>query len=71
MTRVKLSILLLLVAAASSLYAAKPEIFEGSWQDGTKLEWACPTGLKAVVPIRITLTSGDQYTAVLQCGGSV
>ena len=60
----------LLVAAAYG-FAANLPIFEGGWNDGTKMEWACPDGTQGTTHFRITLTDGHQYSGSLSCGKSV
>jgi len=62
---------LILALSAFGLQAAAPKIFEGAWEDGTKIEWQCAPGTSGKVGIRVTTVDESQYTAVLSCGNEV
>jgi hypothetical protein len=59
----------LLVVAAQGF--ATSSVFEGGWNDGTKMEWSCPGDAQGKIPFRITLPSGQKYQGILNCGVSV
>jgi hypothetical protein len=63
--------LLPVLLLALPVAAATPEVFEGGWNDNTKIEWVCPKGTEGEIPFRITAPSGKLYHGVLSCGSSV
>jgi len=55
----------------SPINAVAVEVFEGGWQDGVKIEWACPSNTKGAIPFQITMTDGQIYRGVVSCGHPV
>jgi len=49
-------------------HAVSVEVFEGGWQDGVKIEWACPSNTKGAIPFQITMTDGQIYRGIVSCG---
>jgi hypothetical protein len=65
--------LLVIIAALTLPVAAAygtAAIYEGSWPDGQKIEWVCPTKTSGSIPFRITTPLGGIYRGVLNCGES-
>jgi len=47
------------------------EVFQGGWEDGVEIQWACPTKTKGAIPFAIKLPDGKIYRGVLSCGQPV
>ncbi len=61
----------ILLITTAVVLAQNPEIFEGYWSDGTKIEWVCPKGTQGTIPFRVTGTDGSQHIGKLNCGEPV
>lgn len=61
-------LLVLLATMCLVTYAADLQIFVGTWNDGAKMEWACPKGTNGITHFRFTQVDGTQYTGSLDCG---